>query len=102
MLLAACSRLPDYAAPQGRIVDPAEVSSADIIPYRTLSPADFCARDLPAHANTYARKIGALTCARLDELVERHRQFDEETSGVYDPKRQHQWFERLTRQLEGI
>lgn len=61
----SCSRLPDYAAPQGELVDPNELDNSQLIAYRTLSRDDFLAKELPAHANRYARKIGAMTCARI-------------------------------------
>lgn len=64
-LVAGCSRLPDYAAPQGHIADPQELSDGDTITYRTLTRDDFKANDAPAHANAYAQKMGAMTCARV-------------------------------------
>src|SRR6187549_2978988 len=207
-LVAGCSRLPEYAAPQGRVADPNELSGGDTIAYRTLTRSDFKASRLPANANAYAQKIGAMTCARvsttadtgfvtretrdasgavsvevrfqrlgfvalmdrdcswwnpveslpesyvlqheqihfaitelgaralntrapslmrdigfvtssqdeaksrmrdeleqllqeaMDELVERHRDFDEDTSGIYEPAAQERWFQQVSEELE--
>src|SRR5688572_11610342 len=64
-LVAGCSRLPEYAAPRGRMADPSELSSGDTIAYRTLTRADFKASRAPANADAYAQKMGAMTCARV-------------------------------------
>lgn len=58
-----CSSLPDYAAPQGRVVDPHSVDRSDTISYRPLKRGDFRAEALPDHVREHAEKLGALTCA---------------------------------------
>lgn len=58
-----CSSLPDYAAPQGRVVDPHSVDRSDTISYRPLERGDFRAEAPPDHVREHAEKLGALTCA---------------------------------------
>jgi hypothetical protein len=198
---------PVYVEPKGRVSTSSETQSSDVIRYRQLSRADFKASSLPVEASPSARKIGAMTCARISttpetgfvarevddpngprleihfrqlgfvalmdrscswwnpskslphdyvleheqvhfaitelgarlldrqaakivaefrarvqtyeeardivreklegmieksmqELIERHRQFDESTSGRYNPEVQRQWIDRLNRELE--
>jgi len=63
--LTACSTLPDYAAPQGGILDPASADMSDVISYRTLSRADFMGEQPPPQVAEYADRIGAATCAYI-------------------------------------
>jgi hypothetical protein len=52
-------------APRGGIVDPAQLEDGDLISYRELTREDFRASALPRDADAYAKRIGALTCARI-------------------------------------
>lgn len=62
-LIAACASGP--MSPSGGIVDPASVDQSNVISYRALTRDDFQAGDPPADASPYAKRIGALTCARV-------------------------------------
>lgn len=57
--------LPDFAAPQAVTVDPATVDRSDVIPYRTLTTADFKASAPPASHSHHAEELGALTYAYI-------------------------------------
>jgi hypothetical protein len=57
--------LPDYAAPQGGIIDPAEVDRSDVISYRRLVRGDFKAENPPGERSQYASQLGAVTCAHI-------------------------------------
>ena len=61
----ACAGLPDYAAPKGEVVDPRTLGPSDVIPYRTLSRADFRGERPPEGFAPYAAQIGAATCAHI-------------------------------------
>ncbi len=61
----ACSSLPEFATPRGRVVDPSSAAGGDLISYRRLSQADFQASAPPAEAAAHAEKLGALTCAYI-------------------------------------
>lgn len=60
-----CSTLPEFAAPQGRVVEPSEVAGGDLIRYRNLTRSDFRASAPPAEAAAHAKQLGALTCAYI-------------------------------------
>lgn len=60
-----CTRLPDFAAPKGGVIDPSKVDRSDTIRYRTLTRDDFRAEQPPAHLAEHAQKLGALTCANV-------------------------------------
>jgi hypothetical protein len=62
-LAGACASAP--LAPKGGIVDPASLDQGNLIAYRSLSREDFQATSPPADASPYAKRIGALTCARV-------------------------------------
>jgi hypothetical protein len=62
--LLACSSLPEYAAPSGRVIDAhAEPPPRDLIAYRQLERADFRGTQPPPRFLAYAERIGAATCA---------------------------------------
>ena len=63
--LIACSTLPEYAAPKGKILDPAVLDTTDVISYRTLTRADFKSEHPPPEFAAYADKVGAATCAHI-------------------------------------
>jgi hypothetical protein len=64
--LVACSGLPEYAAPKGRVVsDPASLDTSDVIRYRTLVRADFKSRRPPTEFAPHVDRIGAATCAHI-------------------------------------
>lgn len=63
--LVACSTLPEYAAPKGRVLDPALFATADVISYRTLTRADFKAEQIPPEFASVAGQAGAATCAYI-------------------------------------
>jgi hypothetical protein len=65
LALAACSTLPDYAAPKGGIADPSTVDLSDVIAYRALSRGDFKAAQPPPEYAAYADRTGAATCGRI-------------------------------------
>ena len=52
-------------APEGGIVDPESVDQSNVIAYRPLTRDDFQAQSPPPDASPYAKRIGALTCARV-------------------------------------
>lgn len=70
-LLALWGALFGYAcgsgplAPQGGIVDPSRMDQSNVIAYRPLAREDFQASSPPPDASPYAKRIGALTCARV-------------------------------------
>lgn len=59
--LAACSRLPSYARPQGELMDPNSIDEADLIEYRTLTPADFRGEKPGGEAAHHMDAMGAET-----------------------------------------
>jgi len=61
----ACSSLPEYAAPKGRVIDPEEYDASDVIPYRSLVRDDFKGTQAPAAFAPYADRLGAATCAYI-------------------------------------
>jgi hypothetical protein len=62
----ACgSSLPSYAAPQGGLATDEEIASGDLIPYRTLTRADFLASAPSGPASGHTDKVGALTHALI-------------------------------------
>jgi hypothetical protein len=63
--LVACSTLPEYAAPKGRVVDPASLDMSDVISYRTLVRADFKGEQPPPEVAPYVKRIGAATCGHI-------------------------------------
>jgi hypothetical protein len=63
--LVACSTLPEYAAPKGRLVDPASLDTSDVVSYRTLARADFKGERPPPEFAPYVESIGAATCAHI-------------------------------------
>jgi hypothetical protein len=64
--LIACSGLPEYAAPKGRVVgDPASLDTSDVIRYRTLVRADFRSQRPPTEFAPHRDRIGAATCAHI-------------------------------------
>jgi hypothetical protein len=62
---SAGSTLPEYAAPKGRILDPASVDLSDVISYRTLVQADFKGSQPPPEFSTNVETLGAATCAYI-------------------------------------
>ena len=67
LALVACSSLPEYAAPKGRILEVGAVDfgTADVISYRTLTRADFKGNQPPPEFAPYAERVGAATCAYI-------------------------------------
>jgi hypothetical protein len=65
LALTACSTLPEYAAPRGKLLDPAVVDTADAISYRILTRADFKSAKPPPEFASVADKVGAATCAHI-------------------------------------
>jgi hypothetical protein len=65
MTIAACSTLPEYAAPKGMLVDPATADVSDVIPYQQLTRADFKGTHPPAAFAPHADTMFAATCAYL-------------------------------------
>lgn len=61
---------PRYLEPSGRLLASSETTPSDVIGYRQLSRADFKASSLPAEASPSAKKIGAMTCARISTTPE--------------------------------
>jgi hypothetical protein len=63
---AACSKLPDYAAPRsGGAVDAVTLESKDLIAYRVLSREDFKRREPPGEVRHGAHELMAMTCGFL-------------------------------------
>lgn len=68
LLLAACacsSRLPDYAAPKGGVVDAGQLDSTDVIGYRQLTRGDFRGTHAPPEFAKVADRVGAATCGQV-------------------------------------
>lgn len=65
LAVAACTTLPEFAAPKGWVIDPATLEGADLIAYRTLTRDDFRGAEPPAEFAAYTQWIGAATCAHL-------------------------------------
>lgn len=63
--LAACSRLPSYARPQGSIMQSGTYDGADLIEYRTLTPDDFRSEKPDGVAAQHMDAMGATTFAIL-------------------------------------
>jgi hypothetical protein len=61
----ACSTLPDYAAPKGRVGGLAEFDATDVVAYRTLERGDFRGSEPPAEFAGVAERMGAATCAYI-------------------------------------
>ena len=61
----ACSTLPEYAAPKGRVVDPSELDMSDVIAYRTLVRGDFRGAEPPPAFAPYKERVGAATCGHI-------------------------------------
>lgn len=65
-VLAACSTLPEYAAPKARVsADLSRHDMSDVILYRTLTRADFRGERPPPELARYVDRIGAATCAHI-------------------------------------
>lgn len=66
LALAACSsRLPDYAAPKGGVVDAGQLDSTDVIGYRQLTRGDFRGTHAPPEFAKVADRVGAATCGQV-------------------------------------
>jgi len=63
--LVGCSRLPEYAAPKGGVVEAAELDSSDVISYRQLTRADFRGTRPPPEFAAVADRVGAATCGQV-------------------------------------
>lgn len=63
--LLACSRLPDYAAPKGGVVDAGQLDSTDVIGYRQLTRGDFRGTHAPPEFAQVAERVGAATCGQV-------------------------------------
>ena len=63
LALAACSRLPGYARPQGALMDPSTIDGEDLIEYRTLTRADFMGDKPVGEAAEHVDAMGAQTYA---------------------------------------
>jgi hypothetical protein len=62
---SGCATLPDYAAPQGEVIDPATVDMSDVISYRTLARSDFRGAEPPPAFVPYKKTVGAATCGHI-------------------------------------
>jgi hypothetical protein len=66
VVISACSRLPDFAAPKRIDSDSAEgVESDDLISYRKLERGDFKRVDAPGQVKHGKYELGALTCGSI-------------------------------------
>jgi hypothetical protein len=66
LVFAACSRLPDFAAPKRIDSDSAEgVESDDLISYRRLERGDFKRIGAPGQVKHGKYELGALTCGSI-------------------------------------
>ena len=65
VLGAACSALPDSAAPKGEVVAASELDDTDVIPYRALTRADFRGTSVPEPFAAVADRVGAATCGQV-------------------------------------
>jgi len=61
---SACSRLPDFAAPTGGLIDPKK-PPGDWIRYRPLERSDFKRKEPPTVTRQGQYELGALTCAYI-------------------------------------
>jgi hypothetical protein len=77
---ASSSTLPEFGQPQGRIIDPSESQSGDLIAYRTLTRDDFQAPEPPAAVRAHLARLGAYTCAQI-RLVDSGRLFAKPVRG---------------------
>lgn len=75
------SKLPEFAAPKGRVVDQENVDLSDVISYRTLERADFKAEHAPPEFGEVADRLGAATCGYLITTPD--------TQGWIEPWRSH-------------
>jgi hypothetical protein len=64
-LLAACSSLPDFAAPKSGAISSDFSADGDFIRYRTVERSDFKRKDPPGQIRYGKYEIGALTCADI-------------------------------------
>lgn len=64
LLVAACSSLPDFAAPKSGVAS-AELGDGDFILYRKLERADFKRKEPPGDVRHGKYELGAQTCAQL-------------------------------------
>ncbi len=64
LALAACSRLPDFAAPRGGSLDPS-TPPGDWIRYRALERSDFKRAAPPGKTKDGSYELGAQTCAYI-------------------------------------
>jgi hypothetical protein len=62
-LTGGSAPLPEYAAPRAHQLGASARSSANVIPYRTLTRGDFQATGPPSEAREHAERMGAETCA---------------------------------------
>ncbi len=66
LVLAGCSRLPDFAAPKRIDSDSKEgVESDDLIAYRKLERGDFKRQSAPGQTRHGKYELGALTCGSI-------------------------------------
>ena len=65
LLACAGSRLPDYAAPKGAVVEASSLDSSDVIGYRQLTRADFHGQTVPREFAAVADRVGAATCGQV-------------------------------------
>jgi hypothetical protein len=63
--LLSCSRLPEYAAPKAKVIDPGSADLSDVITYWTLAREDFKGDQPPPEFAASSDRLGAATCAYL-------------------------------------
>lgn len=64
-VIFSCARLPEYAAPKIAVAAPGSIDMSEVIPYRTLTRADFKAAAPPAPFAANADRLGAATCCYI-------------------------------------
>jgi hypothetical protein len=63
--LVACSKLPDYAAPQASMSQRSEIDLSDVIGYRPLTRDDFKGEKAPLASEADSKKLGAQLLANI-------------------------------------
>ncbi len=72
LAFGCASHVPAYARPEGELMDPSSLKGEDLIPYRTLTRADFRGKAPSGAAAAHADAMGAQTHAviRADSNLE--------------------------------
>jgi hypothetical protein len=82
--IIACSKLPDYAAPQASMSQRSEIDLSDVIGYRPLERADFKGSKAPLASEEDSKKL------------------DLDTSVAMNPKKQAEWRRIAEGELEAL